>query len=577
MNQTRERHGAMALLRSSVRGRRRQLTGLAAWSVVQALPAYLSGYVVARAIDDGFLAGRSGLGLMWLGLLGASLLLGAWGTRETYERLAAVVEPFRDQLVVGAVDGALRRSPDVTASAGTAAVARVTQHVEIVREAYASVLMVTQSFLITVISALLGLFTLAPVTLVLVVPPLLVGLVVFVLALRPMAARQRASILADERIAETATTMVGGLRDVVASGAEEEVEATVAEQIDAQARATRAVATVTAFRSITVVLGGWVPVVLILVAGPWLLDRGATAGAIIGALFYVLQGVQPALQSLVEELGGSGLWLLVTLDRLAETAPSPDSAALAQSRVGGDWGRPEGHEVRLSTVTFRYGPGAEPVIDRLDLVIPEGHHLAVVGPSGAGKSTLAGLISGLLAAEAGEVSIGGVPVGHLDTATLAGLRVLIPQEAYVFTGTLGENLTYLNPDATRGHMEHAVDRLGASELVERLGGYDAQLRPSSLSAGERQLVTVVRAYLSPAPIVVLDEATCHLDPAAEAMVEGAFVARPDTTLIVIAHRITSALRASRSLVLDGAAATLGTHEDLLDESPLYRDLMGHWV
>ncbi|MBA2337985.1 MAG: ABC transporter ATP-binding protein, partial [Acidimicrobiia bacterium] len=352
--------------------------------------------------------------------------------------------------------------------------------------------------------------------------------------------------------------------------------ATVAEQIDAQARATRAVATVTAFRSITVVLGGWVPVVLILVAGPWLLDRGATAGAIIGALFYVLQGVQPALQSLVEELGGSGLWLLVTLDRLAETASSPDPIASARpaARVG-RW-QPEGHEVRLSGVTFRYGPSAEPVIARLDMVIPEGDHLVVVGPSGAGKSTLAGLISGLLAAEAGEVCLGGVPVGHLDTATLAGLRVLIPQEAYVFAGTLGENLAYLNPDVARGPMDHAVDLLGASELVERLGGYDAELRPSSLSAGERQLLTLVRAYLSPAPIVVLDEATCHLDPAAEAMVEVAFVTRPGT-LIIIAHRISSALRAERILVLDGSAANLGTHEALLDESPLYCDLMGHWV
>ncbi len=409
MNPTRERQGAMALLASSVRGRRRQLTGLAAWSVVQALPAYLSGYVVAQAIDDGFLAGRPGRGLVWLGLLGASLLVGAWGTRQTYERLAAVVEPFRDHLVVIAVNGALRRSPDLAAPADTAAVARVTQHVEIVREAYASVLMVVQGFLVTVVSALLGLFTLAPVTLVLVLPPVLVGLAVFVLALRPMAVRQRASILADERIAETATTMVRGLRDVVACGAEEAVRATVAEQIDAQARATRAVATVTAFRSITVVLGGWVPVVLILVAGPWLLDRGATAGAIIGALFYVLQGVQPALQSLVAELGGSGLWLLVTLDRLAETASSPDPTASAQPAARDGRCQPEGHEVRLSGVTFRYGPSAEPVIAGLDLVIPEGDHLVVVGPSGAGKSTLAGLISGLLAAEAGEVCLGGVP------------------------------------------------------------------------------------------------------------------------------------------------------------------------
>jgi ATP-binding cassette subfamily C protein len=108
-----------------------------------------------------------------------------------------------------------------------------------------------------------------------------------------------------------------------------------------------------------------------------------------------------------------------------------------------------------------------------------------------------------------------------------------------------------------------------------LGGYDAELDPATLSAGERQLVTLVRAYVSPARLVILDEASCHLDPAAEAVVEQAFARRPGT-LIVIAHRISSALRAQRILVLDGTEVLHGTHEDLLERSALYRDLVGHW-
>ncbi|HET9141099.1 MAG TPA: ABC transporter ATP-binding protein, partial [Actinophytocola sp.] len=96
-----------------------------------------------------------------------------------------------------------------------------------------------------------------------------------------------------------------------------------------------------------------------------------------------------------------------------------------------------------------------------------------------------------------------------------------------------------------------------------------------LSAGERQLVALVRAYLSPASLVVLDEATCHLDPVAERRAEEAFADRPGT-LIVIAHRISSALRAKRVLVLDGTTAALGDHETLRAVSPLYRDLLGHW-
>jgi ATP-binding cassette subfamily C protein len=112
-------------------------------------------------------------------------------------------------------------------------------------------------------------------------------------------------------------------------------------------------------------------------------------------------------------------------------------------------------------------------------------------------------------------------------------------------------------------------------LVEQLGGYDAELDPATLSAGERQLVTLVRAYVSPAWLVILDEASCNLDPSAEALVEQAF-ARRAGTLIVIAHRISSALRAQRILVLDGTQVVHGTHDDLMKRSALYRDLVGHW-
>ncbi|SPL90825.1 unnamed protein product [[Actinomadura] parvosata subsp. kistnae] len=117
--------------------------------------------------------------------------------------------------------------------------------------------------------------------------------------------------------------------------------------------------------------------------------------------------------------------------------------------------------------------------------------------------------------------------------------------------------------------------VGADRLVDELGGYDAPVEPGALSAGQRQLVALARAYLAPAAVVILDEATCHLDPAAEAVAEAAF-ARRGGTLIVIAHRLTSALRARRILLMDGTRITLGTHEELVRTSPLYADLAGHW-
>ncbi len=181
----------------------------------------------------------------------------------------------------------------------------------------------------------------------------------------------------------------------------------------------------------------------------------------------------------------------------------------------------------------------------------------------------------MLEPQAGRVRLDGVPLRALGTGTLARHRVLIPQEAYVFAGTLRENLTYLAPDATTAEVDAAVDAVGARPLVARLGGYDAAADPRELSAGERQLVALVRSYLPPARLILLDEATCHLDPASEARAEEAFARRPGT-LFVCAHRISSALRADRVLVLDGTSTALGTHAELMADSALYRDLVGHW-
>ena len=545
---------------------RRGLAGLGVWALVGAVPTLVSGQAVARAVDDGFLADRPATGLAWLGLLAATIPVGAVGARRTYLGVARLVEPLRDDLVRLVVENALRGP----ATGNGGAVARLTQHVEQVRDTVAGLLLLVLSFVAAIVAALVGLLTLAPVVLPLVVVPLALSFAAFALSLPAVSRQQRRLLLADERLAELADEVADGLRDVVACGGEDIVEADLGQRIDEQVAAGRAMARVGAVRTVIVAVGGRLPMVLVLFAAGWLLDRGLSAGALLGTLTYLIQGLGPAVSSVVGGIGAPLAQLTVTVERIDDDASSPDVLDLRRPAEGAT---PDEPSLVVDDLTFRYRAAAEPVLRHLGLEVPPGDHLAVVGPSGAGKSTLAALLVGVLTPQEGRVLLGGQPA----TAVAARHRVLIPQQAYVFRGTLDENVRYLRPDAGSAERDAVFAALGMAELVGRLGGAGAELEPSRLSAGERQLVALARAYLSPARLLVLDEATCHLDPGAEAVVERAFADRPGTTLVVVAHRLSSAQRARRVLLMDGPRVALGTHDELVERSDLYRDLVGHWL
>lgn len=557
------------LLLAALRRHPRALLRLAAWSVLEVMPLLLSGYGVAKALDTGFIVGRPGTGFAWLGVLAVAVLAGALATGQVYRILAEIVEPFRDDLVDGVVAGALQRSTVLGGRPDSGAVTRLTHQVEVVRDNFAGLLLLTRSFVISAISAVIGIATLTGAVALLVLPPLLAGLGVFLASLRSMMTHQRKQVLTDERVAESASALATSLRDVVACGGEDRACARVQRDVDAHAAAERTVARMAAIRTLAVALGGWLPAVGLLVGAPWLLHNGLTLGAVAGGLIYLTQGLLPALKALVDGLGAGGLRLVVTLDRLVEAGQRPTPSRPARRQL------PHGHDFVVDGVTFSYGRHAEPVVKALDMVIPEGQHLAMIGPSGAGKSTLAGLLAATHVPDQGQVRLGGAPVADLDPQTLADHRVLIPQEAYVFAGTLGDNLRYLHPSATRADLDAVVAELDLGAMMGRLGGYDAVIDPGTLSAGERQLIAVARAHLTPAPVLILDEATCHLDPAAEERVERVLAGRRGT-LIVVAHRISSALRAQRIVLMDGADLVAGTHRELIATAPLYRDLvLGH--
>ncbi|MFD3517671.1 ATP-binding cassette domain-containing protein [Streptomyces sp. NPDC058657] len=648
--------GRLAEARRFFGRRRGVLLRLAGWSLVEAGQTFLGGYCLAQALDRGFLAGRGGVGAAWLTVAALAILAGGPVARGVFAQLAALVEPFRDGLVRRAVDQALwratggagesgvgqpagapvasghsegsrgyggsrgsRGSADSRASARSggfkgsggsvrswssgSAVSRLAHQTEIARDSFAGLVLTVRSFVFTAVGALGGMLALAPELLLVALPPLVLGLGLFGATLRPMAAAQRTFLDADEEFTERVRHAGAGLRDVAACGVRAEVGAHAAEAARTARRASYVLARWSALRTLALGIAGQLPPLLLLLATPWLLDRGLTAGVLTGALTYLVQSLLPALHTLMTALGAAGTRLLVVLerfDKIPEQAPPPlpepeprprpdrksgaapapvplPAPASAPAPISASLPAPPATPpaAELRDVTFAHGPGARPVLDGLELVLAAGEHLAVVGPSGIGKSTLALVLAGLLRPDRGEAFLAGLPVEGRTPVELARLRAVIPQQAYVFTATVRENLTHLHPDATAAQVSATVGALGLGPLVARIGGLDALLIPGQLSQGERQLIALGRAHLAPAPLLLLDEATCHLDPEAEERAELALAARPGT-LVVVAHRMSSALRADRILVLDGTVARTGTHAQLLESSPLYRDLTGHW-
>ena len=573
----------LGMLRQMAVRQPRDTAGLAAWSLVQALPALVLGWVIARATED-FLARPADAlsGLAWLGVLAAAVLASAVASRQTYLKVAALVEPVRDDLVSMVVTGALRAAVGDPDRPDTRAVARITHQAEIVRDCLAGLLAVGLTFAFTALSALAGLGTLVPAVLPFTVVPLATSLALFWCLLPRLARLQRRSVLAEEAVADSAGAALAGLRDVIACGAQDQVRAELAGRVSGQAAALQGLAWLNMLRMGCLAVGGWLPLILVLTDAPSLVRHGVGAGQIIGSVAYIGGVLQTALYTLGRGVGGSGIRLAITVQRIIEA-----SGAMPGQPARGEQGpphlpppaaparRPGDGRVMMRGVSFAYGPHAEPVLRDVDLDIPDGQYIAIAGPSGIGKSTLAGVLAGMLQPKAGQVWLAGRPLSEVPAAELPKYRVLIPQQAYVFAGTLGENLAYLAPSARPTEVAASAEAVGLEPLVARLGGYGADVIPAALSAGERQLIALARAHLSAAKLAILDEATCHLDAVAAERAERAFADRPGT-LIVIAHRMSSALRADRVLVLDGTRPQFGGHEALLASCPLYQDLVGQW-
>ena len=322
--------------------------------------------------------------------------------------------------------------------------------------------------------------------------------------------------------------------------------------------------------------GGVFASALMIGIGGWLVHRGDVTLGTVVAFTLLLSSLFDPVQQLsqlyntVQSAGAALNKLFQILDAKPEVDEHPAAVAL-----------PAAGELRVDGVTFNYAGATNPALNNVSITVGVGEKLALVGPTGAGKSTLAKLMARLYDPQSGVVSYGGV---NLTMATMDSLRkriVVVPQEGFLFNGTIRDNLRIARSDATDEQIDAAVAAIGATEHFATLpDGLDTEVRErgSRLSAGERQLVALARAALVDPRVLVLDEATSNLDPGTEAEVEQALERlMSGRTVIVVAHRLSTVQRADRIAVIDAAGiAEYGTHEQLVALNGRYNALATAW-
>jgi len=294
-------------------------------------------------------------------------------------------------------------------------------------------------------------------------------------------------------------------------------------------------------------------------------------GALVAFLLYVQQFFDPIrelttrLDSL-QDAAASGTRIFEVLDTPVAIVDRPGAVALPPVR-----GR-----VRLEGITFGY-TADRPVLHDVDLDVPAGATVALVGATGAGKTSIARLVGRFYDVDEGRVTVDGHDLRDVTLASLRAQLAWVPQDVGLFTGTVMDNLRYGAVDADPERVRAAAVAVGADEVFAALPqGYDTQLDEGGggLSAGQRQLVAFTRALLTDPAVVVLDEATAHVDVETEArMQEGLRTLLTGRTAIVIAHRLSTIVGADRIVVVDGGRVVqVGTHPELLAEGGRYADL-----
>jgi ABC-type multidrug transport system fused ATPase/permease subunit len=316
---------------------------------------------------------------------------------------------------------------------------------------------------------------------------------------------------------------------------------------------------------------------IVLGYGGWLVLEGeVTVGTLLAFTLYLANFFDPVQQ--LSQLYNTFLSAIAAMDKIIEVLDEePEtvdrSDALELPRITG--------HVRFDHVRFGYGDGPE-VLHGVELDIPAGTTVALVGHTGAGKSTIAKLLARFYDPRQGVISIDGHDLRDVEQGSLRRQLGIVPQEGFLFAGTVAENIAFGRPDAPREEVEAAARAVGAHAFVEQLpDGYDTELgeRGFRLSLGQRQLVAFARALLADPRILILDEATSSVDIATERQIERALRRLlAGRTAFVIAHRLSTIRDADRIVVLEhGRVVEQGTHGELIARRGLYTSLYGDWA